>query len=462
MRRKVKIVATVGPASNNATVLQNFLLRGVNVFRLNFSHGSHDDHARNYNLIRQLGHKLGLHTTILADMQGPKLRIGKFENGKILLEAGKEFMLDANDIPGNSSRVSISHPEILPSLTAGSTVLMDDGKLRFQVIKSSADYALLKVVVGGILSDRKGVNVPDIPIALPAITPKDHADMEFALNLGVDWIALSFVQTVQDVEQAKSIINGRAMLVSKLEKPVAARNMEPIIAASDGVMVARGDLGVELGIEHVPTIQRRAIDICHRMGKPVIVATQMLESMIENPYPTRAEVSDVAHAVFDGADATMLSAESAAGKHCIEAVETMDKTIANAEQAPEFINTLDDNIQQPTGSVIDALGIAARQAAQYSSAAALIVYSDSFDAVIRCSRLRPGCPIFWVTDSYELASKVGLFYGVYALIQKREFEPTKITHAIKTLIADHKLAKSGDNVVILDTVSGQHVSIIQI
>jgi pyruvate kinase len=341
-------------------------------------------------------------------------------------------------------------------------LLLDDGKLKFEVLSREESYIETRVLVGGQLSDRKGVNIPNLKLPISNLTKKDLADLEFALELGVDWIVLSFVQSVEDVERARDIIKGRAGVISKLEKPLAIRALDPIIEASDAIMIARGDLGVEIDHENVPSIQRNAIEACQRLGRPVIVATQMLESMIVSPTPTRAEVSDVANAVYQGADATMLSAESAVGQYPFEAVEMMNKIIEKTELDPLKVKYTEDEARSPYKTVIDAICIAAKNAAEFSCANAIILFSDSFETVSRCSRMRPKVPIVFVSDSFALASKCGLCYGVYSVVAKKEFEVEQICKTAKSIAMDHKFATKGDNIVVLNDVSGNSVTICEL
>jgi pyruvate kinase len=309
--RRTKIIATLGPASTALAVIETLFRTGADVFRMNFSHGSHEDHAIRYGLIRDLERKYRRPIGVLADIQGPKLRVGTFRGGSINLNRGQEFRLDLRDVAGDQERVQLPHPEIVSAARLGTRLLLDDGRIRLRVMRVGPDFLDTEVLVGGRLSDRKGVNVPDMVLPIPALTAKDRVDLAFALDLGVDFIGLSFVQTVKDVLDARDIIGDRAWIVSKIEKPQAVSDIEAIITASDAIMVARGDLGVELPAEDVPIVQKTIVSLCNRLGRPVIVATQMLESMISAPAPTRAEASDVATAVFDGADAVMLSAETA-------------------------------------------------------------------------------------------------------------------------------------------------------
>jgi pyruvate kinase len=332
--RQTKIVATLGPASATAEIIARLFHSGADVFRLNFSHGAHADHARSIAIVRALEEEAGRPIGILADVQGPKLRVGRFAAGRAHLRNGQRFKLDMNPTPGDVTRVELPHPEILSAATAGTTLLLDDGKLRLRVEHNRGGHLECEVVTGGVLSDRKGVNVPDILLQIPALTEKDRRDLDFALAQGVDFIGLSFVQRPEDVAEARAIADGRAWILSKIEKPQALDQLEAIIALSDAVMVARGDLGVELPPEEVPLAQKRIVRAARAAGKPVVVATQMLESMISAPAPTRAEASDVAGAVFDGADAVMLSGETAAGQYPLEAVSMMDRIVTRTEQDP--------------------------------------------------------------------------------------------------------------------------------
>lgn len=454
-----KIVATVGPACNEFDQLEKLYLAGVDVFRLNFSHSTKEHHEEEFHFIRELGRKYHSYPTILADLQGPKLRVGDFENGKILLEEGDVFCFDLDRTPGDTRRVNLPHPEILSALTVGTTVLLDDGKLRFEVTSCRPDFAEAKVIVGGQLSNHKGVNVPDVMLPIPALTKKDREDLEFVANLGVDWIALSFVQSVEDIEEARELIKGRALIMSKLEKPLAIQDMDAIIEASDGVMVARGDLGVEMNLEEVPVAQKRIMLTSKRLGKPVVVATQMLESMINSPTATRAEVSDIANAVYEGADATMLSAESASGKYSEEAVKMMNAVVTRTEEDPMFMYNLEDEYEYTKESVLDALCMAAVSAATCCGAKAIVLHTDSLEAVARCSNMRPICPILVLTDSDQLASRVGMFRGVFSGFAKKEFDGSKTLKNALDTVEQSKFAETGDNVVVLDLIAAKSVSV---
>ncbi len=413
--RLTKIVATLGPASSSPEMIRALFDAGVDVFRLNFSHGTHEDHAERLAAIRALEAELDHPIAVMADLQGPKLRVGAFANGPIALQAGQRFRLDLSTEPGDSSRVGMPHPEIFAALKAETDLLLDDGKVRLRVVDCSPDHADTVVLSGTRLSDRKGVNVPGVVLPLSPLTRKDRADLAFALDQGVDWVALSFVQRPEDVAEARKLIAGRAALLSKLEKPQAVSHLDEIIELSDGVMVARGDLGVELPAEDVPTIQKRIVRESRRAGKPVIVATQMLESMVGAPAPTRAEASDVATAVYDGADAVMLSAETAAGSYPVEAVSIMDRIARRVEHDPLYRTIMDAQHPDPQQTSADAITAAARQVAHTIQAAAIVTYTTSGSTTLRAARERPEVPILCLTSNIETARRLQLAYGVHSV-----------------------------------------------
>src|ERR1700733_4126547 len=371
-QRSAKIVATLGPASSTEAMIDALFLAGVDVFRLNFSHGKHEEHRARLDIIRALEKKHGRPICIMADMQGPKLRVGAFAEGKVKLVAGKPFRLDLAKAPGDQKRAPLPHPEIFAAIEPGTDLLLDDGNIRLKVEKCGKDFADTLVITGGELSDRKGVNVPNAVLPLSALTPKDRVDLNFALEIGADWIALSFVQRPDDVAEAKKIIAGRAGVLVKLEKPAAIGSLREIIELSDAAMVARGDLGVEMPPEDVPPVQREIIHTSRMAGKPVVVATQMLESMVHAPVPTRAEASDVATAVYEGADAVMLSAETAAGDYPVEAVMMMDRIIRRVQADPHYFPGLKSGATMPEHTTSDAISNAARQVAETGGAAAIL------------------------------------------------------------------------------------------
>ncbi|MBP2310974.1 pyruvate kinase [Azospirillum soli] len=413
--RLTKIVATLGPASSSPEMIRALFDAGVDVFRLNFSHGTHEDHAQRLATIRALEAELDHPIAVMADLQGPKLRVGTFAKGPIELKVGQRFRLDLSTTPGDSSRVGMPHPEIFAALKPETDLLLDDGKVRLRVVDCSPDHADTVVVSGTRLSDRKGVNVPGVVLPLSPLTRKDREDLVFALDQGVDWVALSFVQRPEDVAEARKLIAGRAALLSKLEKPQAVSHLDEIIELSDGVMVARGDLGVELPAEDVPTIQKRIVRESRRAGKPVIVATQMLESMVGAPAPTRAEASDVATAVYDGADAVMLSAETAAGSYPVEAVSIMDRIARRVEHDPLYRTIMDAQHPDPQQTSADAITAAARQVAHTIQAAAIVTYTTSGSTTLRAARERPEVPILCLTSNIETARRLQLAYGVHSV-----------------------------------------------
>ncbi|MDR0556205.1 MAG: pyruvate kinase [Holosporaceae bacterium] len=454
-----KIIATIGPATATDEMIEKAYLRGVDVFRLNFSHGSQEDHKKTYLAIRNLGKKYGTFPTILADLQGPKLRIGTFMGNEIMLEVGEIFSLDMDSDPGNNKRVCFPHKEVFQALRPGSLLLLDDGKLKMEIISCDGKRLGARVLVGGRLSNRKGVSIPNLKLPISNLTDKDLRDLEFSLKLGVDWIVLSLVQSVEDVVRAKGIIENRAGVMTKLEKPLAIQSLEPIVEASDAVMVARGDLGVEMDQEELPAIQRRVLEVGHRLGRPVVVATQMLESMIFSPVPTRAEVSDVANAVYQGADATMLSAESASGQYPLEAIAMMSKVIQKTEADPSILKYQEQEARLPLPMVSDAICAAAKEAAEYSRAQVIMLFTDSFDMILRCSRMRPSVPIIAVAASESFASRCGVCRGVFSLVSKREFGEEQMCKIAKFVVAERKFATAGDNIVVVNDISGSSVHI---
>ena len=448
-RRRTKIIATLGPASNTMEVLARLHQTGADVFRLNFSHGSHEDHAASILMIRELEQKYDRPIGILADVQGPKLRVGRFGGGRVQLQTGQRFILDLNPTPGDVRRVNLPHPEIIQAASIGTSLLLDDGKLRLRVIRVRDDHLETEIVVGGALSDRKGVNVPDMVLPIPALTTKDRIDLDFALARGVDYIGLSFVQRPEDVAEAKAIADGRAWIMTKMEKPQALENLDAIIALSDAVMVARGDLGVELPPEEVPLAQKRIVRAARQAGKPVVVATQMLESMINSPSPTRAEASDVATAVFDGADAVMLSAETAAGQFPYEAVNIMDRIIARVEQDPGWRTIIEASRPDPERSAADAIAAAARQVAHTIGATAIAAFTASGSTALRAARERPEAPVLGMTSSEHTARRLAVVWGVHAVVTPETHSMTDtVAKAVRVSLQEGFCARGEEIVVI--------------
>ena len=414
--RNVKIVATLGPASNDYEMIRALHEAGADVFRLNMSHGTHDDIAQRHRIIRKVEQDLNSPIAILADLQGPKLRVGEFANGPHELTRGAAFRLDLDQTPGDQTRVCLPHKEIFDALRVGATLLVNDGKIRLKVTDCGSDFADCVVEAGGEISNRKGVNVPDVVLPLAALSQKDRDDLDFVCDLGVDWLALSFVQRPEDVHEARELAGGRAAITSKIEKPAAVEAFDDILAVSDGIMVARGDLGVELPVQNVPPIQKRLVRACRSAAKPVIVATQMLESMIESPMPTRAEVSDVATAIYEGADATMLSAESAAGQYPVEAVTTMDNVAKQVESDGTYreIMSRSRNIERST--VADGIVSAAREIAESTQVAAICCFSQSGTTALLTARERPHLPIIAMTSMLRTARRLCLTWGMNCVV----------------------------------------------
>ncbi len=414
--RSVKIVATLGPASETYDMIRALHEAGADVFRLNMSHGSHAEIAEKHKIIRQVEEDLDSPIAILADLQGPKLRVGVFANGSETLEAGAKFRLDLDPTEGDLNRVCLPHPEIFQALEPGASLLVNDGKIRLKVEDCSAEYANCVVTTGGVISNRKGVNVPDVVLPLAALSDKDRADLEFVCDLGVDWLALSFVQRAKDVFEARVLADGRAAILSKIEKPSAVDQFDEILDASDGIMVARGDLGVELPVAAVPPIQKRLVRKCRAAAKPVIVATQMLESMIESPMPTRAEVSDVATAIYEGSDAIMLSAESAAGDYPIEAVSTMDRVATEVESDPTYGDIIAASRSSSGNTLADGIVSAAREIAETTNVKAICCFTQSGTTGQLTARERPLVPIITLTPILDTARRMALSWGCYCVV----------------------------------------------
>jgi pyruvate kinase len=414
--RNVKIVATLGPASDTYEMIEALHKAGADVFRLNMSHGSHEEIRVKHRIIREVEANNDSTIGILADLQGPKLRVGVFAGDSEQLDVGAKFRLDLDTAEGDASRVCLPHPEIFQALKPGASLLVNDGKIRLKVLACGPDSADCEVVIGGVISNRKGVNVPDVVLPVAALSDKDRADLEFVCELGVDWLALSFVQRPEDVTEARDLCKGRAAILSKIEKPSAVEQFDDILAVSDGIMVARGDLGVELPVQNVPPIQKRLVRKCRAEAKPVIVATQMLESMIESPMPTRAEVSDVATAIYEGADAVMLSAESAAGAFPIEAVKTMDNVAVEVEQDPTYTQIIEASRKVDGRTVADGIVAAAREIAETTNIKAICCFTQSGTTALLTARERPRVPIIAMTPLVGTARRLALSWGTNCVI----------------------------------------------
>ena len=447
-QRNIKIVATLGPSSSDYETIKALHLAGADVFRLNMSHGTHEEIAERHKIIRQIEAELDSPIAILADLQGPKLRVGPFENGVEELTENGKFRLDLKDDVGTKARVQLPHPEIFQALHEGAHLLINDGKIKLMVEKCGPDFADCLVVNGGEISDRKGVNVPDVILPLAALSEKDRADLDFICDLGIDWLALSFVQRAEDILEARKLIAGRASVMSKIEKPSAVKSFDDILEVSDGVMAARGDLGVELPVQNVPPIQKRLVRKCRAAAKPVIVATQMLESMIESPMPTRAEVSDVATAIYEGSDAIMLSAESAAGQFPIQAVETMNNVAIEVESDPTYTEVMEASRRAKRNSVADGIVSAAREIAETTDIKAICCFTQTGTTALLTARERPRVPIIALSSEIETARRLALTWGTNCVLSgnKTRFKEAVVS-AVRAALAEG-LANETEQVVI--------------
>ncbi|MBI3445220.1 MAG: pyruvate kinase [Magnetospirillum sp.] len=458
--RKAKIIATLGPSTSTAEAIEKLFVAGADVFRLNFSHGTHEDHKNRIFYIRELEKKVKRPIAVVADLQGPKLRVGDFVEGRARLETGSNFRLDMDEALGTAQRAPLHHPEVFAALKQGSELLIDDGKIRLVVETHGADFAETKVLVGGEISNHKGVNVPGVMLPISPLTEKDRRDLEFAVEMGADWIALSFVQRPSDVVEARKLIaahvGARVRILSKLEKPSAIEHLAPIIEWSDAVMVARGDLGVECPPETVPILQKRIVRACRLAGKPVVVATQMLDSMMHSPSPTRAEASDVATAVYDGADAVMLSGETASGEFPIEAVAMMDRIICQVEHDSHYQAITDAARLDPEHTTRDAISAAARQVAHTLNAAAIVTFTSSGSTTQRAARERPEQPIISVTADIEVARQMALVWGVHSVMAKDVRSFTEMVTKAVNFAHGEGFARVGDRVVITAGVPFGH------
>src|SRR6478672_5225810 len=422
---------------------------GANAFRINMSHGDQKTKAKLVEQIRALEKEFHRPTTILFDLQGPKLRVGHFAGGRAMLEKGQRFIFDREETAGDSKRVQLAHPELFEAVKAGARILIDDGKIRLKVVAVDDDRIVTEVEVGGTVSDNKGVNVPDVLVPIPSLTEKDRSDLAFALDQRADWIALSFVQRPEDVAEARSLIGDRAALLAKIEKPAAIDRLNDIIALADAVMVARGDLGVELPPEQVPPLQNKIVACARQFGKPVVVATQMLESMVTSPTPTRAEVSDVATAIYDGADAVMLSAESATGQYPCEAVQMMDRIAQSVERDPSYQARIHFTQTRLEPTTADALAGSARHIAQTVSATAMVCYTSSGATARRIARERPPVPLLAMTASLHTSRRMGLLWGVHAVHTRDVSSFEEMVEKGKRMALRHRMAKGGDRIVLM-------------
>ncbi|WEX09917.1 pyruvate kinase [Chelativorans sp. AA-79] len=446
--RKVKILATLGPASSDEDAIARLHEAGADAFRINMSHTDHPTMrelaARIRNVEKQVGRPIG----ILADLQGPKLRVGTFADKSATLTVGQEFTLDDDPKPGDATRVHLPHPEILKAVEPGHRLLIDDGRLQLAALKTDGRSIICRVIAGNKISDRKGVSLPDTELPLGALTEKDRRDLDAVLATGVDWIALSFIQRPQDLAEVRKVARGRAALMAKIEKPQAVKRLAEILELSDALMVARGDLGVEVPLEAVPGIQKQITRACRRAGKPVVVATQMLESMISAPVPTRAEVSDVATAVFEGADAVMLSAESAAGQYPAEAVAMMNAIATQVEQDPTYNDIINAQRTAPEATGADAISLASRQIAETLNLAAIITYTASGTTGLRAARERPRVPIIALSPVVETTRRLSLVWGTHCVVSEDASDLDDMVDRACRIAFEEKFAKPGDRVII--------------
>ncbi len=447
--RKVKILATLGPASTDEAMIRKLHEAGADLFRINMSHASHDVMRSLIAKIRSVEAECGRPIGILADLQGPKLRVGKFAATTVELVPGQTFTLDDRDEPGDNTRVYLPHPEILTSVKPGHRLLIDDGKLHLRAEKCDGKSIVTTVVSGTKISDRKGVSLPDTLLAVGALTDKDRADLDAVLATNeVDWVALSFIQRPEDLADVRKVARGRVGLMSKIEKPQAIERIDEIIELSDALMVARGDLGVEMPLEAVPGLQKQLIRACRRAGKPVVVATQMLESMISAPVPTRAEVSDVATAVFEGADAVMLSAESASGQYPVEAVSTMASIARTVEREPHYPGIIYAQRAQPEATGADAISLAARQIAETLKLTAIVCYTSSGNTGLRAARERPEVPIIALSPVIQTARRLSVVWGLHCVVSEEPTDLDDMVNRACRIVVAEGFGKPGDRVII--------------
>jgi pyruvate kinase len=447
--RRTKIVATLGPASEDPAVIEALFAAGADVFRINMSHLPRERLSERVATIRGIEQKLRRPIAVLVDLQGPKLRVGRFTDDAAMIENGQGFVLDDDPTPGDATRVHLPHPEILSALEPGHAVIVDDGKLRLVVTEVGPGRAVTRVVTGGKISNRKGVSLPDTTIPVAAMTEKDRLDLEAGLAAGADWIAVSFVQRPEDVAEVKAVAQGRALVMAKIEKPQAVAALDAIMAVADGLMVARGDLGVEMPLEQVPGVQKRITRGARRLGKPVVVATQMLESMITAPVPTRAEVSDVATAVYEGADAVMLSAESASGAFPIEAVSTMNRIAEQVERDGIYWSIIAAQRNQPESTASDAIAAAAHQIADTLGLNAVMAWTASGSTALRLARARPDATVIALTPKRETARRLALAWGTHPIVTNDASDIDDMSFRACKFAVRESFAGVGDRVIVV-------------
>ena len=447
--RKAKIIATLGPASSDPAVIRRLFHAGADVFRLNFSHGTHEDHKRRFDAIRAIEAEVKRPIGILQDLQGPKIRIGTLKNGPVQISTGGMLRFRLDREPGDATSVALPHPEVFQNMMPGHRIMIDDGKLQLEAVTCGSDSIDARIVVGGTLSDRKGVNLPQTDLSISPLTAKDREDLAFGLSLGVDWVALSFVQRPSDVIEAQGIIQGRAGIMAKIEKPAALTRIEDIVALVDAVMVARGDLGVEIPPEDVPGRQKELVRLCRHAGKPVVIATQMLESMIKSPSPTRAEASDVATAIYDSADCVMLSAESASGDWPAEAVSMMDRIITHTEEHKLYRSIIEALQPSPEHTTAHAIAAAAADVADAIGAAAIVAYTASGTTALRAARKRPRVPILTLSPTASAARRLALLWGAHGVVSPEITSYDEMVDHAKAHALEEGFAKEGERIVVI-------------
>ncbi|MFV0369102.1 MAG: pyruvate kinase [Hyphomicrobiaceae bacterium] len=446
--RRVKLIATLGPASSSPEMMERLFLAGVDVFRINMSHATHDVARTLMFNVRSLAKKYSCPIGVLADLQGPKFRLGEFDGGRQIIQKGSIFSFDRTESSGSSNRVFLPHPQIFEAIEPGHSLLLDDGKLRMRVVEAREDRISAEVLVGGPLASRKGISLPDTILPVGPLTEKDKADLECALDLGADWLALSFVQRGQDIEDARKLISTDTAIMVKIEKPSAIEDLSSIIATADGFMVARGDLGVEMPVERVPGLQKRITRQARTAGKPVVVATQMLESMITSPMPTRAEVSDVATAVFDGADAVMLSAESAVGQYPVEAIQMMDRIAIQVENDPSYSSIVHATSVQPQPTANDAIAAASYAVATTVKLSAIVCFTATGSTALRVARERPGLPVIGLTPVHATAQRLTLVWGIHPIMTSDPERVSDMVNKACNLAVEHGFVKTGDGLLV--------------
>jgi pyruvate kinase len=446
--RRVKILATLGPSSNSKEMIEALFKAGADVFRINMSHADHATLTRLIGIIREVEEEVGRPIGILCDLQGPKHRLGTFADGKVAVEPGHRIILDSRKAPGNAERVCLPHPEILEAISIGDRILIDDGRVQLKAVECQPNAVTAEVIAGTVLSDRKGVSLPDTEITHGALTRKDRRDLDQAIDAEVDWVALSFVQRPDDLAEVRKIARGRVGVLAKIEKPQAVERLDQIIELADAIMVARGDLGVEMPLEAVPGIQKQITRKCRRAGKPVVIATQMLESMISAPVPTRAEVSDVATAVYEGADAIMLSAESAAGDYPVEAVSTMNSIAEHVERDPNYRSIITAQRPEAQATGADAISLAAREIAETLELSAIICYTASGTTGLRAARERPSRPIITLSPVARTARRLALVWGLHCVVTEDARDLEDVVDRASRIAVNEGYSGPGDRIII--------------